>query len=155
MGNSTVQKRSKFSKMMQSTELRRGIMAIFVFLVVWQFGALIDDWTGYDMLGIGLVPPPVDVLITWADVIPNLGYWQSWVSSFQRVLAGFLVAMIVGIPFGLMLAVNKYFRGIFFPPFEILRPTPPLAWVPASLIFWPTNEMLEHVMPTVFSSTRP
>lgn len=126
---------------MQSTELRRGIMAIFVFLVVWQFGALIDDWTGYDMLGIGLVPPPVDVLITWADVIPNLGYWQSWVSSFQRVLAGFLVAMIVGIPFGLMLAVNKYFRGIFFPPFEILRPIPPLAWVPASLIFWPTNEM--------------
>ena len=141
MGNSTVQKRSKFSKMMQSTELRRGIMAIFVFLVVWQFGALIDDWTGYDMLGIGLVPPPVDVLITWADVVPNLGYWQSWVASFQRVLAGFLVAMIVGIPFGLLLAVNKYFRGIFFPPFEILRPIPPLAWVPASLIFWPTNEM--------------
>ena len=141
MGNSTVQKRSKFSKIIQSVELRRAIMAIFVFLVVWQFGALIDDWTGYDMLGIGLVPPPVDVLITWADVVPNLGYWQSWVASFQRVLAGFLVAMIVGIPFGLLLAVNKYFRGIFFPPFEILRPIPPLAWVPASLIFWPTNEM--------------
>jgi NitT/TauT family transport system permease protein len=141
MENSTVQKRSKFSKLLQSMELRRGIIAIFVFLVIWQFGALIDDWTGYDMLGIGLVPPPVDVLITWADVIPNLGYWQSWVSSFQRVLAGFLVAMLVGIPFGLLLAVNKYFRGIFFPPFEILRPIPPLAWVPASLIFWPTNEM--------------
>jgi NitT/TauT family transport system permease protein len=141
MENSTVQKRSKFSKLLQSIELRRGIIAIFVFLVIWQFGALIDDWTGYDMLGIGLVPPPVDVLITWADVIPNLGYWQSWVSSFQRVLAGFLVAMLVGIPFGLLLAVNKYFRGIFFPPFEILRPIPPLAWVPASLIFWPTNEM--------------
>lgn len=141
MENSTVQKRSKFSKLLQSIELRRGFIAIFVFLVIWQFGALIDDWTGYDMLGIGLVPPPVDVLITWADVIPNLGYWQSWVSSFQRVLAGFLVAMLVGIPFGLLLAVNKYFRGIFFPPFEILRPIPPLAWVPASLIFWPTNEM--------------
>ncbi len=27
------------------------------------------------------------------------------------------------------------------PPFEVLRPIPPLAWVPASLIFWPTNEM--------------
>lgn len=141
MGNSTVQKSSKFSKVIQSVELRRAIMAIFAFLVVWQFGALIDDWTGYDMLGIGLVPPPVDVMITWADVVPNIGYWQSWVASFQRVLAGFLVAMIVGIPFGLMLAVNKYFRGVFFPPFEILRPIPPLAWVPASLIFWPTNEM--------------
>ena len=80
MENSTVQKRSKFSKMLRSIELRRGIIAIFVFLIIWQFGALIDDWTGYDMIGIGLVPPPIDVLITWADVIPNLGYWQSWVS---------------------------------------------------------------------------
>src|SRR2546430_14972236 len=40
-----------------------------------------------------------------------------------------------------MLAVNKYFRDIFFPPFEVLRPIPPLAWVPASLIFWPTQEL--------------
>src|SRR2546423_12911546 len=40
-----------------------------------------------------------------------------------------------------MLAINKCFRDIFFPPFEVLRPIPPLAWVPASFIFWPTNEM--------------
>ncbi len=39
------------------------------------------------------------------------------------------------------MAVNRYFREIFFPPFEMLRPIPPLAWVPASLIFWPTNEL--------------
>ena len=35
----------------------------FFFLIIWQFGALIDDWTGYDMLGIDF-PPPIDVLIT-------------------------------------------------------------------------------------------
>ncbi len=56
-------------------------------------------------------------------------------------MLGFGVAQLIGIPFGLMLAVNRYFREIFFPPFEVLRPIPPLAWVPASLIFWPTNEM--------------
>ena len=52
-----------------------------------------------------------------------------------------MVAQLVGIPFGLLMAVNKYFRGMFFPPFEILRPIPPLAWVPASIIFWPTTEL--------------
>ena len=62
-------------------------------------------------------------------------------SSMPRVFAGFIAAQILGIPFGLALAVNKYFRDIFFPPFEILRPIPPLAWVPASIIFWPTTEM--------------
>jgi NitT/TauT family transport system permease protein len=28
-----------------------------------------------------------------------------------------------------------------FPPLEILRPIPPLAWVPTAIIFWPTTEL--------------
>ncbi len=54
---------------------------------------------------------------------------------------GFSAAVIVGIPFGLLLAINRTFRGIAFPVFELLRPIPPLAWVPASIIFWPTQEL--------------
>jgi len=124
-----------------NTTTRRGIGAIVIFLIIWHIGSQLDEWTGYDLLGIGLVPPPVDVFTAFLGVMPKTGYWMSWVSSFSRVITGFLVAMLVGIPFGLLLAVNRYFRGVFFPPFEILRPIPPLAWVPASLIFWPTNEM--------------
>ena len=44
-------------------------------------------------------------------------------------------------PIGLLLAVNRTAFGIGFPPFEVLRPIPPLAWVPASIIFWPTQEL--------------
>jgi NitT/TauT family transport system permease protein len=58
-----------------------------------------------------------------------------------RVLAGFTTAMLVGIPFGLLLAVNRTAFGVGFPVFEVLRPIPPLAWVPASIIFWPTQEL--------------
>jgi NitT/TauT family transport system permease protein len=57
------------------------------------------------------------------------------------VLLGFSAAALVGVPFGLFLAINKTFRGIAFPVFELLRPIPPLAWVPASIIFWPTQEL--------------
>src|SRR4029077_7484343 len=96
---------------------------------------------GYTLPHVGLLPPPSDVAVAWSKVLMKWGYWESWYQSFKRVLTGFIAAQIIGIPFGLMLAVNKYFRDIFFPPFEVLRPIPPLAWVPASLIFWPTNEM--------------
>ena len=132
---------SAVGNFLKNTTTRRGVAAIVCFVIIWHIGAMFDDWTGGDILGIGLVPPPSDVFAAFLGVIPKVGYWMSWVSSFSRVLTGFLVAMIIGIPFGLLLAVNKYFRGVFFPPFEILRPIPPLAWVPASLIFWPTNEM--------------
>ena len=49
--------------------------------------------------------------------------------------------MLVGIPLGLAMAVSRTFYGITFPVFEVLRPIPPLAWVPAAIIFWPTQEL--------------
>jgi len=136
-------KRSHLQNLAANKSLWRGITAIAVFLVIWEIGSRWDEWFGKEWMipGIGLIPPPSDVFEVWLTVLPKPGYWNSWYQSLARVLSGFLSAMIIGIPFGLALAVNKYFRDIFFPPFEILRPIPPLAWVPASLIFWPTNEM--------------
>ena len=128
-------------KVKSNTKLWRGIAAISLFCVLWEIGARWDEWFNYQLPWIGLVPPPIDVLEAWYEVIYKIGYWESWYLSFKRVFEGFIAAQIIGIPFGLALAVNRYFRSIFFAPFEVLRPIPPLAWVPASLIFWPTNEM--------------
>lgn len=119
----------------------RGIVALIGFALFWELGSRFKELFGVQVPWIGMIPPPSAVLAAWADVVAEPGYWQSWLLSMNRVLAGFIAAQIVGIPFGLAIAVNRYFRGIFFPPFEMLRPIPPLAWVPASLIFWPTNEM--------------
>lgn len=134
-------RRTRTQKFLQNKKLWRGALAIFAALVLWEIGSRWGDWFGYRLPFIGLIPAPTAVLTAWAKVLPEVGYWQSWYLSFKRVLSGFIAAQILGIPFGLALAVNRYFRGIFFPPFEVLRPIPPLAWVPASLIFWPTNEM--------------
>ena len=138
-----VRRRSAVQKMLENPSMWRGIVAIILFMVFWEVGARFDEWFGkeWTLPFVGLIPPPTDVFAAWLEIIPKAGYWDSWIQSFKRVLTGFGVAMILGIPFGLALAVNKYFRDIFFPPFEILRPIPPLAWVPASLIYWPTNEM--------------
>ena len=57
------------------------------------------------------------------------------------MLLGFVAAMVIGIPLGLLMAVSKTFNSLSFPSFEILRPIPPLAWVPVAIIFWPTQEL--------------
>lgn len=119
----------------------RGIVALIGFALFWELCSRFKELFGVQVPWIGMIPPPSAVLKAWAKVVTELGYWQSWLLSLNRVMAGFLAAQIIGIPFGLALAVNRYFRDTFFPPFEMLRPIPPLAWVPASLIFWPTNEM--------------
>ena len=134
-------RRNRWQKLRGNKKLWRGVVAIIIALVLWEIGSRWDEWTGFTLPWIGLIPPPTDVLAAWSEVIFEKGYWQSWYMSFKRVIFGFMAAQIIGIPLGLALAVNRYFREFFFPVFEILRPIPPLAWVPASLIFWPTNEM--------------
>lgn len=120
---------------------RRALVAYIVVLVVWQLGATSGHWLGWRLPIIGNVPSPLAVVEVWRSVIVDPGYWQSWYLSGARVLAGFAAAVLVGVPFGLSLAMSPRFRDIGFPVFELLRPIPPLAWVPASIIFWPTQEL--------------
>jgi len=145
-------------KMLSNPVFWRGAVSIVVFLVLWELGARSKQWMApeffapfKELLGamgfkkdylpwIGAVPAPSAVLQSWIGVLGDAGYWHSWYMSFFRVMGGFLAAMIIGIPFGLALAVSRVAHGVAFPVFEVLRPIPPLAWVPASIIFWPTQE---------------
>src|SRR5436190_17143837 len=139
--------------------LLRGVVSLAVFLVVWELGAQSKVWIKWEAFEwlrgaltaagfkpvylpwIGAVPAPSEVFKAFLNVVHDRSYWQSWYMSFLRVASGFSAAMLIGIPFGLLLAVNRTAFGIGFPPFEVLRPIPPLAWVPASIIFWPTQEL--------------
>tara|TARA_B100000767_G_scaffold102933_1_gene98799 strand:+ start:311 stop:1132 length:822 start_codon:yes stop_codon:yes gene_type:complete len=132
---------NKFLSKLSGRAALRGVIAIVVFIAIWEFGSRSLDLIGWRVPFVGLIPPPSSVLASWTGLFTEPSYWQSWYMSFLRVFTGFIVAMIVGIPLGLYMAINRTFYGIAFPSFEILRPIPPLAWVPASIIFWPTQEM--------------
>jgi len=121
--------------------LTRGIISIAIFLICWELGARSGQLFGVKVPVISAVPAPSAVLAAWKALLGNHGYWQSWYLSTLRVLGGFGAAMLVGIPFGLLLALNRFVYQIAFPTFEVLRPIPPLAWVPAAILFWPTQEL--------------
>jgi NitT/TauT family transport system permease protein len=139
--------------------LVHGVLSIASFVILWEIGSRSRQWLGLDAFEwlrgllawfgwekkilpwIGAVPAPSDVLAKWSQIIHDASYWHSWYMSLFRVMAGFTAAMIIGIPFGLLLAVNRTAFGISFPVFEVLRPIPPLAWVPVAIIFWPTQEL--------------
>lgn len=119
----------------------RAIIALAVFVLLWELGSRSKQWLGVSLPWIGKVPSPSSVLSVWGTLLGDAGYWHSWYLSLLRVLSGFIAAMVIGIPLGLLMAVSRTFHGLAFPAFEVLRPIPPLAWVPISIIFWPTQEL--------------
>ena len=62
-------------------------------------------------------------------LLEHLGY------SLFRVIAGFLLGALVGIPLGYAMGLSDWFRGWFDPIVEFMRPVPPLALIPLVIIW--------------------
>ena len=89
-------------KLLADLTFWRGVVAILIFLVLWEIGAQWKDWFGYMVPFVGKVAPPTDVLARWTEVAQKPGYWMSWYLSTGRVFMGFLAAMVIGIPLNLV-----------------------------------------------------
>ena len=85
------------------------------------------------------LPPPVEVWEAFVRLLsrPYLGstLGQHIVASLRIVIGGWLLAGIVGLPLGIAMGWWKRVRWISFPIFQILRPVPPLAWIPLAILW--------------------
>lgn len=96
-----------------------------------------DD--GWQMEPIWL-PSPEAVVARFVDIAQN-GYqntslWGHLGASLMRVLAGFFLGSLVGIPLGYAMGLSNWFRGWFDPIVEFMRPVPPLALIPLVIIWF-------------------
>jgi NitT/TauT family transport system permease protein len=73
-----------------------------------------------------LVKPHADIL-AMGSLFYNLGF------SLARVLVGFSLAVLIGIPFGILMGYSKLADRLFMSSIALLRAIPPLAWVPVIL----------------------
>ena len=57
------------------------------------------------------------------------------ITSLKLVLVGYCTAVIIGVPLGLIMGYYHTFDKLVSPVFEIVRPIPPIAWIPLSIIW--------------------
>ncbi|HKU87930.1 MAG TPA: ABC transporter permease [Casimicrobiaceae bacterium] len=85
------------------------------------------------------LPPPMDVIDAFVRLLarPYLGstLGQHIASSLSVVIGGWLAAGIVGLPLGIAMGWWRKARWIAFPIFQLLRPIPPLAWIPLAILW--------------------
>lgn len=66
--------------------------------------------------------------------------------SLRRVLVGFGCALFLGVILGVAMGTNDWARAIFKPIFELLRPIPPIAWIPLVILFFGIGETPKYVI---------
>jgi NitT/TauT family transport system permease protein len=111
----------------------QGACGIVCFFLIWQI---------LHALGlITVLPSPIQVIQGLARQLLSKNYWQSWLASLLRVYAGFFLAAALAVPVGIAIGLRRRFRYMWFPILEILRPIPPIAWLPLAILFWPSPEL--------------
>ena len=86
------------------------------------------------------VPTPYEVWQQAGEVVLSTKFITNVLMSVKRILFGFAIAIVIGVPLGLAIGKYRRMRDLFMPAIEVLRPIPAIAWVPMSIMLWPNNE---------------
>ncbi len=107
---------------------------MLVLLVVWYLSTTV---TG--LINPSRFPKPEEV---WGafSFIQTEGYGngklhQHVFHSLKLVAMGFTVAVGVGVPLGLLMGYSRRAEALINPAFLLLRPIPPLAWIPLAIVW--------------------
>jgi NitT/TauT family transport system permease protein len=87
------------------------------------------------------VPSPEEVLAAARELLESQKILSHLTASMSRVFSGFLGAAVVGIGLGLMIGRSRFAADALLPPLEMLRPIPAVAWIPLSILMFPSSEL--------------
>jgi NitT/TauT family transport system permease protein len=102
------------------------------FLLLWHVAVRLS--------GSDLFPTPRDVAAGVVELARKGLLLKYIVASLFRVTMGFGLAVLIGVPVGLLLG---WFQKLFFafnPMIQVLRPISPIAWIPVAILWFHVDD---------------
>ncbi|MER6472704.1 ABC transporter permease [Streptomyces collinus] len=115
--------------------LRAGSLAAA--LGLWQLLTALDVnlWLRFAQF-----PTVTDVARTFAGRLSGSDYWTDLTDSLTRIVTGFLLAAVLGVATGVLVARSRLAEDLLGPVVEVVRPVPAIAMVPVAILLFPSNE---------------
>src|SRR5262245_37904454 len=86
------------------------------------------------------VPVPFKVAEALFEQLQHITFFLHIGVSLRRIAIAYSLAAALGITLGLLMGRSRFIRDVVSPYVEILRPIPGVAWIPLSIMLWPTEE---------------
>lgn len=100
---------------------------------------VISLWQVVSQLGLintTLLPSPWNVFLTFVQLVTTGSIFSDILASLWRVFAGFILAIVFGTTLGFIIASSERVKTYISPLFEILRPIPPIAFIPIAILWF-------------------
>ncbi|MFC0283561.1 ABC transporter permease [Camelimonas abortus] len=118
----------------------RAVIGLAAFFAIWQALTSLGVIDGF------MLPSPFAVASALVEMAVDGSLWTHLSASLVRVFIGFFLACAAGIALGLVCgwwrAVSDYVR----PVVEALRPIPPLAWIPITILWFGLGDSASYFL---------
>jgi taurine transport system permease protein len=129
----------------RTRRLGTGAAGLIGLAVVWQIIATIIR----DPVFLPSVSQTVSTFLHYFDrPYPAQGspLWYDALTSLRRILIGFAVGVVAGVTLGSAMSASRVVRHLIDPVIEVLRPLPPLAFIPLFIIWFGIGELPKDVL---------
>lgn len=120
------------------------VLVLLSALVVWQLVANAGVFPAFAL------PSPVAVWKAFVAIVREGYGGQSLIAdiavSCLRILIGFVGAIAIGVPIGLLMSRNKLVFDIIDPLLQFVRPVPPLAYIPLLVVWFGIGELPKDIL---------
>jgi NitT/TauT family transport system permease protein len=117
---------------MNRNEYKKEMLILpIIIIIIWYF---ICDV--FQLIPSFMFPGPTEVVTAFVKLISSGKLFNDILVTLYKVLFGMLLASVVGITLGIILGWFKRLETLCQLVISILRPIPPIAWIPFSIIWF-------------------
>jgi NitT/TauT family transport system permease protein len=109
------------------------LIGVALFLAAWHVGVVATRAP--------LIPTPGESFRAIGELAQKGLLLKYVVASLFRVTWGYLLAVVVGIPFGILLGLSLRWERSVNPLLQVLRPISPLAWIPIGILWFGVGDL--------------
>lgn len=112
----------------------RGLVFPVIVIIIWELvarKALVDPY---------FLPSPSSISHTYIGMLSSGILQNHLFTSLQRLSSGFLIAVAVAIPMGILVGKARTFRHWVNPTLSFLQQIPPIAWIPIFILWLGIDE---------------
>jgi ABC-type nitrate/sulfonate/bicarbonate transport system permease component len=111
-----------------------GALSIPLFIAVWEVVARSG------VVNAVLFPPPSIVAVAVLEWVRSGQFFWDLGASLYRVVTGFAIGAVMGVVLGVLTGQFPLISSLLSPLFHILRPIPPIAFVPIVILWFGLSE---------------
>ena len=127
----------------RAKDLLTSVYSLIIVIILWEVV------TQAGLIYHGTLPPLSEILALFVDLTASGRMIQETILTLQRALAGLAIAVVLGIPVGVLAGRNRIFEWFWNPVIAIGYPVPVISLIPVFMLWFGIGDVSKIILVAV------